>query len=118
MEACMTKSDRRDAPRRAPPEEYAVVAARIRPGYDVEVVDMSGGGVLVESRHRLMPGATVELYLRCEKQPATVVRGRVVRCYVVRLGEDTVRYQGAIAFERYLRTFEKAPRNGYGVPER
>ncbi|MEP7310082.1 MAG: PilZ domain-containing protein [Acidobacteriota bacterium] len=101
----MTTSERRDTPRRAPPEDYAFVAARIRPGYDVEVVDMSSGGVLVESRHRLMPGSTVELYLRREKQPATVVRGQVVRCHVVRLGENMVRYHGAIAFERYLRTF-------------
>ena len=58
----------------------------------------------VESRYRLMPGAMVELYLRREKQPATVVRGRIVRCHVVRLGADTVCYHGAIAFERYLWT--------------
>lgn len=101
----MTTPDRREAPRRTPSDEHALVAARIRPGYDVEVVDMSSGGVLVESRHRLMPGATVDLYLRREKQPATVVRGRVVRCHVVLLGEDTVRYHGAIAFERCLWTF-------------
>ena len=78
---------------------------------------MSSGGVLVESRHRLMPGATVELYLRRDKQPATVVRGRVVRCHVVRLGENTVRYHGAIAFERYLLgRFEKPRAMGNGFP--
>jgi hypothetical protein len=56
----------------------------------------------VESRHRLMPGTIVELCLRREQHPATIVRGHVLRCAVARLDEKTVSYRGAIAFERSL----------------
>ena len=51
--------DRRNGRRRAGKEEHGLVSARVRPGYSVEVVDVSRGGVLVE-RVTLMPGATVE----------------------------------------------------------
>jgi hypothetical protein len=94
--------ERRNGRRRSSPEDHGLVAARIRPGNDVEVVDVSQGGVLVDSRHRLLPGTIVELYLRREHHPATVVRGHVLRCAVVHLDENTISYRGAIAFERAL----------------
>jgi hypothetical protein len=98
-------SDRRKGCRRSRPEEHGLVSARVRPGYSVEVVDISSGGVLVESSHRLMPGMTVELYLQPKGRPAEVVRGRVLRCGVVRLCADEVSYRGAIAFEHYFWRF-------------
>ena len=106
MEAGMTAAafDRRRG-RRAGPEEHGLVSARVRPGYDVQVVDISGGGVLVEGNRRLMPGATVELQLQPEGGPVEVVRGHVLRCCVSSLRESAVSYRGAIAFERYLWRF-------------
>jgi hypothetical protein len=96
-------SDRRRGGRRARPEEHGLVSARIRPGYHVEVVDVSSGGILVESSHRLMPGSTVELHLQRGSDSPEVVRGQVLRCCVARLRANAVSYRSAIVFERYLR---------------
>ena len=106
MEAGMTVGpfDRRRG-RRAGPGEHGLLGARVRPGYDVRIVDISSGGVLVEGHHRLMPGATVELQLQREGRPVEVVRGQVLRCGVSTLRESAVSYRGAIAFERYLWRF-------------
>jgi hypothetical protein len=103
VEAGMTAGtpDRRNGRRHSRPEEHGIVSARIRPGHNVEVVDVSSGGVLVKSCHRLMPGATVELHLQCEDRHAQVVRGQVLRCCVAHLRANAVSYQGAIAFEHY-----------------
>jgi hypothetical protein len=103
MEVGMTAgmSDRRHGRRRARREEHGLVSARVRPGRSIEVLDVSSGGVLVESSHRLLPGATVELHLQLEGQPAEVVRGLVLRCSVARLRSNVVCYRGAIAFEHY-----------------
>jgi len=92
--------DRRNGRRLDRLEEHGVISARIRPGHDVEVVDLSTGGVLVESTHRLMPGARVELHLRSHGgRPTEMVRGHVVRCCVARLGAHAISYRGAIAFD-------------------
>jgi hypothetical protein len=103
MEAGMTAGpfDRRGG-RRFGPGEHGLVSARVRPGYDVRVVDISSGGILVEGHHRLMPGATVELQLQPEGRPVEVVRGHVLRCGVSTLRESAVSDRGAIAFERHL----------------
>jgi hypothetical protein len=118
MEAGMTAgmSDRRHGRRFGRPEEHGIVSARIRPGYDVEVVDVSTGGVLVESSHRLMPGATVELQLQSESRGAQIVRGQVLRCCVAHLGASGVSYQGAIAFEHYRWRFSEDSASGYAIP--
>ena len=117
MEAVVTntRAERRRSWRRARPEEHGIVSARVRPGHDVSVVNVSAGGALVDCGHRLLPGASVELHLRSELQTA-VVRGRVVRCAVARLRSNVVCYRGAIAFDRHLPWFDDQESAGYAVP--
>jgi hypothetical protein len=117
MENAMTDtpSERRRDRRRARPEEHRIVAARIRPGHDVSVVDVSAGGALVESERRLLPGSAVELHLwsACRSE---IVRGQIIRCAVARLGGNAICYRGAIAFDHRLRWLLDEVLTGYAVP--
>jgi hypothetical protein len=105
--------DRRQAPRQRGVEEHGIVATKVRPGRDASLVDVSAGGALVETSHRLLPGTSVELQLETSSERATV-RGRVVRCAVAGLRSASVCYRGAISFDRHLPWF--VPADGYGMP--
>jgi hypothetical protein len=104
--------DRRCAERRR--DEHGILGARVRPGHDVAVVDVSATGILVETDRRLLPGAPVEMQIETTARTVNV-RGRVVRCAVARLRPTLVCYRGAIAFERCLPWFVP-DRSGYHVP--
>ena len=106
-------SDRRRNRRRGSVQDHGIVRARVRPGHAVMVIDVSAGGALVETDHRLLPGACVELQVERENKSASV-RGRVVRCAVSRVRPASVSYRGAIAFDRYLPWF--GDDDGYDVP--
>ena len=110
-----TRSERRRHRRHVRPEEHRIVSARIRPGYDVSVVDMSAGGALVESERRLMPGSPVELHVRSVHR-SEIVRGRIVRCAVARLRANGICYRGAIAFDHNLLWLVDEAVTGYTVP--
>jgi PilZ domain len=90
--------------------------ARIRPGYDVAIIDMSAGGVLVESGHRLLPGARVDVRGPSDRPDVEVARGRVVRCSVVHVRADRIAYQGAIVFDGPCAWTDYHVRHGYAVP--
>jgi hypothetical protein len=75
------------------------VLARIRPGHDVVVIDLSHGGALVETGRRLTPGATAELQLEALDGRHTT-RAMVVRSYVCLLQSDQVLFRTALEFER------------------
>ena len=120
----MTSSEERRRNRRhTRPEDHRIVAARVRPGYDALVVDVSAGGVLIESNCRLLPGTSVQLQLRqhadADQKSATqqseIVRGRVLRCAICGLRSNAVCYRGAIAFDRHLPWFLEDG-TGYEVP--
>lgn len=102
MEAAL--SDRRRALRRRSIEEHGIVSARVRPGYEAELIDVSAGGALVECVRRLLPGTAIALYLVGGERCA-LVRGRVLRCAVVRLKATSICYRGAIAFDCDLHWF-------------
>jgi len=106
--------DRRRARRKNDVEEHGIVAARIRPGRDAAVIDVSADGALVETRHRLLPGTTVDLHLETPHHRATI-RGRVLRCSVARVRSTSVCYRGAIGFDRHLPWFVDESGAGYGV---
>ena len=118
-----TSEERRGNPRHARPEDHRIVAARVRPGHDALVVDVSASGALIESNCRLLPGTKVELQLRQDGEAdpksgtrqSETVRGRVLRSTIWRLRSNAVCYRGAIAFDRHLPWFLEDD-TGYGVP--
>jgi len=97
-------SDRRGARRMEAFEDHHIVSASVRPGHRARVIDVSAGGALIETSLRLLPGTSVELQVETGTD-RTNVRGRVLRCAVVRLRPTWVCYRGAIAFDRHLPWF-------------
>jgi PilZ domain-containing protein len=93
--------ERRRAGRRQTVREHGIESARVRRGVHVLVIDVSAGGVLIETRHRLLPGMPLEIHLE-RNEGAFTMRGRVLRCGVVRLTASSVCYRGAIRFDGYL----------------
>ncbi len=110
-----TGNDRRHMKRLRTRDQHGIVNARVRPGYDVAVLDVSAGGALVESGHRLLPGSSVDLHLATPDE-RVAVRGRVLRCSVVRLRASGILYHGAIGFDRHLPWFVDEDPAGYGIP--
>jgi hypothetical protein len=107
--------DRRRSHRRRAVETHGIIRARVRPGDEVSLVDVSAGGALIEAGHRLLPGACLELHLRREAADE-VMRGRVLRSSVARLCGNAVSYRGAVAFERALSWFADEAPSGYSLP--
>jgi PilZ domain len=96
--------DRRRTPRHGCVEEHGIVSAKVRPGRDASIVDVSAGGALVETNHRLLPGTSVELQFETSAERATI-RGRVLRCAVAGVRASSMCYRGAIGFDRSLPWF-------------
>ncbi len=109
-----TQADRRRTARHGA-VEGGIARARVRPGHQVDVVDVSAGGILVESDRRLMPGASVDVQLEAGGGKV-VARGRVVRCAVARLRGSSVCYRGAISFDHHLPWLAEGEQDGYGLP--
>ena len=107
--------DRRGARRRRQVEDHGIVAARVRPGHAVSLIDVSEAGALVETDRRLLPGAPVELQFETPRHHAAV-RGRVVRCAVSRVQSAAICYRGAISFDRHLPWFADSEEPGYAIP--
>jgi len=105
MEAVMIggSADRRSSPRSGV-EQHGIVSARVRPGHRVAIIDVSAGGALIEGANRLLPGATVDFQVETARR-RTTLRGRVLRCAVVRLRSSSVGYRAAIAFDDQLGAF-------------
>jgi hypothetical protein len=106
--------DRRRARRRHELEDHGIVGARVRPGQRVMVVNVSAGGALVETVHRLLPGTSVELFVQTDRCHL-VIRGRVLRCAVSHLRASSVHYRGAIGFERHVVWLLEEQAHGYQV---
>jgi len=105
--------DRRRAPRSRPHG----LAARIRPGHRVTVVNVSADGALLDAATPLRPGAGVEVQFERFDHRVRMA-GTVVRCGVTAL--DAHRgptYRAAIAFDGTFNWAREAgPHDGYGVP--
>lgn len=109
--------ERRAHPRRSPSPQSWLATARVRPGHEVTVINLSSGGALVEAAVRLLPGARVTLQF---VGPGVGLRAaaRVIWCRVAALdAERGVRYRGALAFDRTLEVFAQDPSAGYRLPE-
>jgi PilZ domain len=93
--------ERRRSRRQRTVREHGIESARVRRGVHVDIIDISAGGVLVETHQRLLPGMPLDVHFERDKRISTI-RGRVLRCVVVRLTESAVCYRGAIGFDGYL----------------
>jgi len=104
--------ERRRWPRKPRADCPWLLDARLRSGTEVQVVDISNGGILLESASQILPGARVELFLFTRDQ-RWLVNGRVLRCQVSRVvKEDGVRYHAALVFNEPLAILEDTGRTG------
>ena len=106
-------TERRQTHRRQRLEEHGIVSTRVRPGHQATLIDVSAGGALIETNHRLLPGVAVELQVETGTARASV-RGRVLRSAVSRVHPSRVCYRGAIGFDAHLPWF--VGESGYVVP--
>jgi hypothetical protein len=72
--------------------------ARLKYGPEVRVIDISTGGILVETTGELRPDANVVFEL-AGPNTSILVPSRVLRCRVASL-DEVVRYRGACVFKR------------------
>ena len=91
-------AERRRLRRWAPGATDALSRVRLRAGRELAVINVSGGGALVEGAARLLPGTHVDVHVTAALG-RVLVRARVVRCTVWSLTADVVHYRGALAFE-------------------
>ncbi|MGE5357864.1 MAG: PilZ domain-containing protein [Bacteroidales bacterium] len=92
-------AERRVWPRQAASACAWVIAARVRPGRDVRLIDLSRGGALIEGATRLLPGTVVDLQLVAEDARHDL-RGKVLRSAVKALDHGgRVYYRAAVCFE-------------------
>ena len=104
--------ERRRAIRRVPAQDEPLSAVRMRAGRELTVVNLSDLGALVEGPARLLPGTHVEIHVMTP-EGRTLVRSRVTRAYVCHVDAESVRYRGALAFDRPVDTRLV----GYAIPD-
>ena len=92
--------------------------ARIKYGAEVRIIDLSAGGVLLETESPLTRDANIVVELTGATSPI-LVPSRVLRCRMASLGE-ILKYQGACAFKRPLTipelTTRRAPQTARVAP--
>lgn len=112
---CDERADRRRARRRQAISDHGIVSARVRPGREASLLDVSAGGALVETTYRLLPGSSIELHVATSERRASV-RGGVLRSAVVGVRAAGMCYRSAIGFDELLSWFVDGEAGGYGVP--
>ena len=111
-------ADRRSARRVAFRDGILPPRARLRPGGDVVLVNLSNSGALVEGTFRVRPDARCEVSVT-EGARESTLRGLVVRSFVARLDRaGPVRYRAAIRFDRTAEwTSSMTTFDGYRITE-
>jgi hypothetical protein len=112
---CDERPDRRRARRRRTIHDHGIVSARVRPGREASLLDVSAGGALVETCYRLLPGSPIELHVATNERRASV-RGGVLRSAVVGVRATGMCYRSAIGFDHLLSWFVDGEAGGYAVP--
>ena len=104
--------DRRRAVRRSVTGDEPLSQVRLRAGRQLAVSDISALGLMAEGEMRLLPGTHVDVHLvTCEGR--LLIRSRVVRAFVSHVSASTIRFRGALAFDRAVPTAV----DGYAIPE-
>lgn len=91
----------RDRAERLPQREPCLWAVRMPWGTDVDMVNISRTGVLLESGSKVTPGVTLELQLSGMGQ-SRIVLARFIRSGIARVDRLGVRYHAAAQFEQPL----------------
>jgi uncharacterized protein DUF6982/PilZ domain-containing protein len=94
------RSNRRAHRRLSPQELRRLEAVRVKYGPEVRVVDVSEGGILIETERALKPHSTIVFELT-GAATETLIPARVLRSQMVSL-EGAGRYRTACAFKRPL----------------
>ena len=93
------RAERRRHPRRPAAELSWLRAARLRPGLDAALMDISATGALLETATRLRPGMKTVLQLKT-RDGELRAPGEVSRVWVSRILPDRgVLYRGALSFD-------------------
>ncbi len=95
--------ERRRTSRREPDPGEPLSRVRLRAGRELSVIDVSSDGALIEGSVRLLPGTHVDVHI-VTRDGRVLVRSRVVRAQVCHVAADSVRYRGALAFDRSVDT--------------
>jgi CheY-like chemotaxis protein len=101
VDTVVTSGGIRDRAERTPQGGPCVWTVRMPWGSDVELVNISRTGVLLESGSKVTPGVTLELQLNGMGQHC-IVMARFVRSQVARVDRLGVRYHAAAQFEQPL----------------
>jgi hypothetical protein len=101
----LRSSDRRRAARSPQDQLPWLHLARLPWGSDLQLVDVSRGGVLVETTSRMTPGTLVDLEF-VGNDLSTTVPSRILRTTVAHVDRLGVRYRAAAAFTRDLDLLE------------
>ncbi|MBP1597528.1 MAG: PilZ domain protein [Acidobacteria bacterium] len=104
--------NRRRAPRLAPSAIPELKSARLLAGPEIQLINLSRGGALLESDTRIIPGANICIRL-VAADAVFLLRGRVLRSRASQLRGSALVYECAIAFDEEFpllpRSEEEAP---------
>src|SRR5687767_304375 len=107
--------ERRRTARRLVAADEPLSQIRLRAGRQLGVIDISESGLLAEGEMRLLPGTHVDVHLVTD-EGRLLIRSRVVRAFVCHVSASTIRYRGALAFDRPVQTTVETTVAGYGLP--
>lgn len=93
--------ERRRSARRRPERSESLSRVRLRTGRELDVVDISAHGALLEGDVRLLPGTRIDLHV-VTHAGRTLVRCRVMRAYVCALAAAGITYRIGVAFEGHV----------------
>lgn len=103
--------ERRRTARRVVACDEPLSQIRLRAGRQLAVIDISDLGLLAEGDMRLLPGTHVDVHLVTD-EGRLLIRSRVIRAFVCHLSASTIRYRGALAFDRAVQMTVA----GYAIP--
>jgi hypothetical protein len=104
----ITSGEIQDRAERTPQGGHCVWTVRMPWGSDIDLVNISRTGVLLESGSKVAPGVTLELQLNGMGQNR-IVMARFVRSQVARVDRFGVRYHAAAQFEHPLEMLTPRP---------
>jgi hypothetical protein len=91
-------NQRRASPRLPPTAIPSLKGVKLVAGPEVQLINISRGGALIESEARLSPGSHLCLRL-VTAESVYLLKGRILRSKVAAVAEGCLRYQSAISFD-------------------